>query len=75
MKAGELVIYNEKSLKAMSEVGIRIEDYRHLVLWKEYCGIVAEGHKKTYAIAVVARRYGVSYRTATRIIKRFDSEI
>lgn len=47
MKAGELVMYNEKSLKAMSEVGIRIEDYRHLVLWSEYCGIVAEGHRRS----------------------------
>lgn len=28
MKAGELVNFNAKSLKAMSEVGIRIGDYR-----------------------------------------------
>ena len=75
MKAGELVNFNSKSLKAMSEVGIRICDYRHLVLWSDYCGIVAEGNKKTYALAVVARRYGVSGRTAARIIKRFESEV
>ena len=75
MIAADLINYNEKAMKAMSEVGIRIGDYRHLVLWSDYCGIVADGNKKTYALAVVARRYGVSGRTAARIIKRFESEI
>lgn len=75
MKAGELVNFNAKSLKAMSEVGIRIVDYRHLVLWNDYCALMAEGHKKTYALAVVASRYKVSERTVLRIITRFESDI
>lgn len=75
MKAGELVNFNAKSLKAMSEVGIRIGDYRHLVLWNDYHALIAEGHKKTYALAVVASRYKVSERTVLRIISRFDAEI
>lgn len=32
MKAAELVNFNERAMKAMSEVGIKIGDYRHLVL-------------------------------------------
>ncbi|MBQ7690211.1 MAG: hypothetical protein IJT30_03325 [Muribaculaceae bacterium] len=59
----------------MSEVGIRIGDYRHLVLWSDYCDIINKGNKKCYAITVVAHRYKVSERTAERIIKRFESEV
>ena len=75
MKAGELVNFNEKSLKAMSEVGIRIGDYRHLALWNDYCALIAEGQKKTYALAVVAERYSITESTLIRVIKRFDSEV
>ena len=75
MKAAELVNFSAKALKAMSEVGIRIGDYRHLVLWNDYRALVEDGNKKTYAIAKVSHRYGVSERTVARIIKRFDSDI
>lgn len=36
MKAGELVQFNERAMKAMSDVGIRIGDYRHLYLWNDF---------------------------------------
>lgn len=75
MKAGELVNFNSKSLKAMSEVGIKIGDYRHLVLWNDYTALIANGNKKTYAMALVASRYKVSERTSARIISRFEAEI
>ena len=75
MKAAELVNFNERAMKAMSEVGIKMGDYRHLVLWNDYHALIAEGHKKTYALAVVSSRYKVSERTLARIISRFEAEI
>ena len=75
MKAAELVNFNERAMKAMSEVGIKIGDYRHLVLWNDYTALIADGNKKTYAMALVASRYKVSERTLARIISRFEAEI
>ena len=75
MKAAELVHFNEKAMKAMSDIGIKIGDYRHLYLWNDYYSLINDGNKKTYALAVIAKRYNVSERTALRIIKRFDAEI
>ena len=75
MKAAELVKFSESTMKALSNVGIRISDYRHLALWTDYCAMVADGHKKTFALAVVANRYKVSERTAIRIINRFNAVI
>lgn len=43
MKAAELVNFNERAMKAMSEVGIKIGDYRHLVLWNDYTALIADG--------------------------------
>lgn len=59
----------------MSEVGIKIGDYRHLVLWNDYTALIADGNKKTYAMALVASRHNVSERTLSRIISRFEAEI
>lgn len=75
MKAAELVNFNERAMKAMSEVGIKIGDYRHLVLWNDYTALIADGNKKTYAMALVASRHNVSERTLARIISRFEAEI
>lgn len=75
MKAAELVNFNERAMKAMSEVGIKIGDYRHLVLWNDYTALIADGNKKTYAMALVASRHKVSERTLSRIISRFEAEI
>lgn len=75
MKAADLIHFNEKSMKAMSDIGIKIGDYRHLYLWNDYYALINDGNKKTYALAVVAKRYNVSERTVLRIIKRFDAEI
>ena len=62
-------------MKAMSDVGIRMNDCRYVDLWSEYRSLMSTHHKKTYVIAVLSSRYNLSERTIERIINRFSKEL
>ena len=75
MRAIELVNYFAEVMKALSKVGIRMDDCQYLVLWKEYCELMEKYGKKTYALALLSARHNISERTLIRIIKRLGKEL
>lgn len=75
MKAVELVSFLAKAMKTLSKAGIRMDDCRHLQVWREYSALVADREKKTYIIALLAHRHGLSERTVRRIITRFERDV
>ena len=75
MKAIELINFSAKTMKVLTQLGIRMDDCQYIGLWQEYCKLVADSGKKTYAEEVLAEKYGISTRSVKRIIKRLESEI
>ena len=72
MQAIELLRFCDKILKSMSEVGLRISDYRHVQMYDEYVEMVREGHKKEYVRTILAEKYGTSESSIKRVIRRLS---
>lgn len=75
MRAIDLLNYFGEPMKALSEVGIKMDDHQYLNLWKEYSELMAKYNKKTYAVALLSSRHHISERTLLRVIKRFEREL
>lgn len=62
-------------LKSMSDIGIKMDDYKYIGLCQEYNELVARGNKREYARAVLSRKYSVSESTVFRIITRMNKPL
>lgn len=62
-------------MKIMSELGIKMDDYKYIDLCQEYNELVSKGNKREYARAVLSRKYSVSESTVFRIITRMNKSI
>ena len=51
------VLYLIRDLaKSMSDIGIKMDDYKYIGLCQEYNELVARGNKREYARAVLSRK-------------------
>ena len=75
MKAAEIVEIGEKMMKMLSGADIRMDDWRHLGLWREYVKAVSAGAKVSGVVAGLAERYGISEAGVWRVVRRFKREI
>lgn len=64
-------------LEMLQKSCVKVNDVRYIGLYEEYCVLIAEGNKKSFAVAFLADKYGISERQAYYIIKRlsFDCNI
>ena len=70
------VLYLIRDLaKSMSEIGVKMDDYKYIGLCQEYSELVTKGEKREYARAVLSRKYSVSESTVFRIITRMNKPI
>jgi len=70
------VLYLIRDLaKSMSEIGVKMDDYKYIGLCQEYNELVAKGHKREYARAILSREYSVSESTVFRIITRMNKPL
>lgn len=70
------VLYLIRDLaKNMSEIGVKMDDYKYIGLCQEYNELVSNGHKREYARAVLSRKYSVSESTVFRIITRMNKHL
>lgn len=72
MLIAELLKFNGKLLKYLSENGIRINDYQYSELFDEYTCMVSNNEKKEYIYAKLSEEYNIPRRTLLRIIKRLS---
>ena len=61
------------TLAAIRELGYKAGDARYMPMFRDYLEMVARGDKITYAVAIVANRYGISERTVYNVVKRFSA--
>lgn len=66
-----LVKLNAKTLKTMSEIGLKADDWQYVELFEKYLSMRADGQKYTYIIATLAERHGISESSVKRIVNRF----
>lgn len=75
MKAAELIKFSVATMKALSKVGIRMDDCDLIDIWDDYQKLIGKSFKKTYVVALLAARHKLSERTIMRIIKRFEQNV
>ena len=75
MKVYELLGFNKELLKRFHQIGIKLEDYKYIELYKEYNELLTSGDKVTYIVMVLAEKHGVSERQIYNIVSKFSKDI
>ena len=75
MKLYELLDFNKELLKRLFCAGIKPEDYRYVDLFTDYEHLCQEGEKKTYIVAMLADKYGISERKVNSVINHLSQEL
>lgn len=74
MKIIEILELNRGLLRICGRLGVKTDDVEYIDLFNDFNEMVAKGEKVSYAVAVVAERYGVCERKVYSLVKRFNSE-
>ena len=74
MKVIELLKFNRELLARLRAAGIRLEDTQFVDLYSDYVEMLGRGEKVSYAVAVLAEKYGISERKVYGLVKRFQSD-
>lgn len=74
MKIFEILKFNRELLDRLRLAGVRLDDTRFIDMYTDYSAMLGDGCKVTYAMAVLAKKYGISERKAYSLVKRFKSE-
>lgn len=69
----EAIVFNRELLARLDALGIRPADAAYVDLFADFCKMVNNGDKVSYAVAVLAERYGVCERKVYTLLKRFRS--
>lgn len=75
MKLYELLDFNKELLKRLCSAGIKPEDYKYADLFADYERLNREGEKKTYIVAMLADKYGISERKVYSVINHLSQEL
>ena len=74
MKVVEILKLGHIWLELLQKSCVKVSDVRYIGLYEEYIDIVSKGNKKSYAIAHLAEKYGISERQVYYLIGRFGKE-
>lgn len=70
----EVLNFNRELLERLYRIGVRLEDTAYIDLFVDFNRMVDAGDKVSYAVAILADRYGVSERKVYSLIKHFQSD-
>lgn len=74
MKVIELLKIDQLVLRLLQESCVRVDDVRFVELYEEYQRILKEGYKVSYAVTLLAEKYGISERKVYYLIKKFSKD-
>jgi hypothetical protein len=74
MKVADLVKFSGEMLKRLHDFGISMDDYQYLSLYEEYEKMRCAGHKTTWIVADLSRRFGICERKIYKLIGRFKRD-
>lgn len=70
----EILKFNRELLNRLRKAGIRLEDADYIDLFVDFTDMVAAGDKVSYAVAILADRYGISERKVYSLVKHFQND-
>ena len=71
MKVIEILKLGRKMMEMLQESCIKISDVRYIDLFDEYERMISNGDKKSYVVAFLSDKYGVSERQIYYLLKKF----
>lgn len=74
MKVIEILKLGRTFLDLLHESCVKMDDLKYVPLYDEYCRIVKNGGKTTYAVAYLSEKYNISERKVYYIVKKFGSD-
>ena len=74
MKVVEILKLGRIWLEMLQESCIKVEDVRFIAMYDEFCALVGDGNKKSYAVTFLSEKYGISERQVYYILKRLSSD-
>lgn len=74
MTVFEILNFNRELLERLKRIGVRLDDTMYIDLFVDFNNMVGTGDKVSYAVAVLADRYGISERKVYSLIKRYKSD-
>lgn len=75
MTIKELILQHKELIKTMHRNGVGTDAVRWLQAYEDYCKLVADGNKKTYAAIKVAEKYRYNERWVRAIVKFMQEDI
>ncbi len=74
MKVVEILKLGSEILKVLQESCIKVDDYKYVEMYEEYKEIVECGGKSSYAVAVLAEKYGISERKVYYLLQKLSKD-
>lgn len=65
--------FNEELLKKLTGY-VTIRDWQYIDLYRDYSKMESEGEKKTYSVAILSDKYGISERKVYSLIGEFEKD-
>lgn len=70
----EILNFNKELLRRLSEIGVKVNDYKYVDIYIDYHIMSKGGDKKTYIVAKLAEKYKMSERKVYSIISRLGND-
>lgn len=74
MKVYEILSVNRELLIRLKGMGVRYADCKYVDMYREYLNLRAEGHKKTYIVAVLSEKYCICERQVYIVLDRLGCD-
>lgn len=74
MKVIEILKISREMLKALQDSCVKIEDCKYIELYEQYIEIVRRGGKRSYAVAMLSERFGISERKVYYLLRKFSKD-
>lgn len=73
MRTFDLVKISKGILKLLSNLDVKIDDYKYVDLFDEYETMAKNGDKISYIVTFLSQKYNISEASVYRLIKRFKN--
>lgn len=70
----EILKFNRELLERLLRIGVRLEDTAYIDLFVDFNNMVGSGDKVSYAVAVLAEKYGISERKVYSLVRHFRND-
>lgn len=74
MKVVEILKLTGEIMKILQNSCVKMGDYKFVDLYDQYAEMVKSGQKSSYAVTMLAEKYGISERKVYYLLKHFSKD-